>query len=191
MNVGFSDGTAKQNKAAYAAIVYQGDLKMVRGLTFFFAMALSVFSSAAMAQTGTEATTQPIAAKPKFKLASYNTEYSSAYSGGGSCATCNSGGGDSFAYAGAGGAVGGPHAMAYGRVWGGAQSNRDCSRFYHYPYVYYPQNFRGSDYYRSSDSMYNRYPPEMQIPVYNRHWHNYYPSSRRYHWGHHFILDVF
>lgn len=81
--------------------------------------------------------------------------------------------------------------MAYGRAWGGAASNRDCSRFYHYPYVYYPQNFRGNEYYRSSDSMYYRYPPEMQIPVYNRHWHNYYPSSRRYHWGHHFILDVF
>ena len=76
-------------------------------------------------------------------------------------------------------------------MWGGAQSSRDCNRFYHYPYVYYPQNFKGDEYYRSSDSMYHRYPREMQIPVYNRHWHNYYPSSRRYHWGHHFILDVF
>lgn len=81
--------------------------------------------------------------------------------------------------------------MAFGRAWGGAASNRDCSRFYHYPYVFYPQNFRGSEYYQSSDSLYNRYPPEMQIPVYNRKWHNYYPSPRRYHWGHQFILDVF
>ena len=81
--------------------------------------------------------------------------------------------------------------MAFGQTWGGAASSRDCARFYHYPYVYYPQNFRGSEYYQSSDSMYNRYPPEMQIPVYNRHWQNFYPNSRRYHWGHHFILDVF
>ena len=29
------------------------------------------------------------------------------------------------------------------------------------------------------------------IPVYNRRWHNYYPNARRYHQGHHFILDVF
>lgn len=81
--------------------------------------------------------------------------------------------------------------QAYGRSWGGAASNRDYSRFNHYPYVYYPQNFYGSEYYRSSDSMYHRYVPEMQIPVYNRQWHNYYPSNRPYHWGHHFILDVF
>lgn len=81
--------------------------------------------------------------------------------------------------------------MAYGRTWGGAASNRDSSRFYHYPYVFYPQNFRGDEYYKSNGSLYNRYPSEMQIPVYNRQWHNYYPSSRRYHWGHHFILDVF
>ena len=84
-----------------------------------------------------------------------------------------------------------PQAMAYGAVWGSGVSSRDCSRFNHYPYVFYPQNFRGNEYFRSSDSMYHRYPPEMQIPVYNRHWHNYYPSARRYHWGHHFILDVF
>ncbi|MCR9291350.1 MAG: calmodulin-binding protein [bacterium] len=81
--------------------------------------------------------------------------------------------------------------MAFGRVWGGAQSSRDCARFYHYPYVYYPQNFMGQEAFQSSDSLYYRYRPEMQIPVYNRHWHNYYPSPRRYHWGHHFITDVF
>jgi hypothetical protein len=84
---------------------------------------------------------------------------------------------------------------------------------YHYPYVYYPQNFWGRDYYRSSDDMYHRYPPEMQVPVYNRQWWNFYPqhqqdkavkdsqifpfheedrhTGERYHKGHHFILDVF
>jgi hypothetical protein len=79
---------------------------------------------------------------------------------------------------------------AYGQSWGG-QDTRDWNRFYHYPYVYYPQNFWSQDYFRSSDSMYNRYPQEMQIPVYNKRWHNFYPSNRRYHKGHHFILDVF
>lgn len=80
---------------------------------------------------------------------------------------------------------------AYGRVWGGAASNRDYERFYHYPYVYYPQNFWGNEYYRSSEDMYYRYPQEMQIPVYNKKWHNYYPEGRRFHQGHHFMLDVF
>ena len=81
--------------------------------------------------------------------------------------------------------------QAYGRSWGGGASNRDYSRFNHYPYVYYPQNFYGQEYYRSSDSLYHRYAPEMQIPVYNRQWYNYYPTNRRYHWGHHFLTDVF
>ena len=80
---------------------------------------------------------------------------------------------------------------AYGQVWGGTAGARDCNRFYHYPYVYYPQNFYGSEYYRSSDSMYYRYPAEMQIPVYNKGWHNEYPSQRRFHSGHHFLTDVF
>ncbi|WP_233148625.1 calmodulin-binding protein [Rhodopirellula sp. MGV] len=80
---------------------------------------------------------------------------------------------------------------AYGQAWGGSTSTQDWNRFYHYPYVYYPQNFWGQEYYKSADSMYYRYPPEMRIPVYNKKWHNYYPSSRRYHSGHHFILDVF
>ncbi len=80
---------------------------------------------------------------------------------------------------------------AFGQSWGNLGNSRDCNRFYHYPYVFYPQNFQSSDYYRSSDSMYYRYPPEMQIPVYNRNWHNYYPSPRRYHSGHHFLTDVF
>ena len=81
--------------------------------------------------------------------------------------------------------------QAYGAAWGGTAVPRDYSRFYHYPYVYYPHNFYGNQYYRSADSLYYRYPPEMQIPVYNRKWHNYYPYGQRYHWGHHFILDVF
>lgn len=91
---------------------------------------------------------------------------------------------------------------AYGRVWGGNYALRDYERYYHYPYVYYPQNFWGSEYFRSSDSMYYRYPPEMRIPVYNQAWHNYYPEGRhfhgaavprgpRYHQGHQFLLDVF
>lgn len=94
--------------------------------------------------------------------------------------------------AGAGyGAYGAAYGANFANTWGAAPYPRDCDRFYHYPYVYYPQNFYGSEYYRSSDSMYYRYPTEMQIPVYNRHWHNYYPSQRRYHWGHHFLTDVF
>ncbi|MCY2985111.1 MAG: calmodulin-binding protein [Planctomycetota bacterium] len=84
-----------------------------------------------------------------------------------------------------------PQAQAYGKAWGGAASNRDYERFNHYPYVYYPQNFYGNEYYRSSDSLYHRYPAEMQIPVYNRKWYNYYPTAQRYHWGHHFLTDVF
>ena len=80
---------------------------------------------------------------------------------------------------------------AYGRVWGGAYTNHDWERFYHYPYVFYPQNFWGNEYYRSDESLYFRYPPEMRIPVYNKQWHNEYPGGRRYHSGHHFMLDVF
>ena len=51
---------------------------------------------------------------------------------------------------------------AYGRVWGGAHSTQNWERFYHYPYVYYPQNFWGNEYYRSGPSLYHRYPPEMR-----------------------------
>ena len=81
--------------------------------------------------------------------------------------------------------------QAYGRAWGSTYTTQDWERFYHYPYVYYPQNYWGNEYYRSADSLYYRYPPEMRIPVYNRRWHNYYPNRRRFHSGHHFILDVF
>jgi hypothetical protein len=83
------------------------------------------------------------------------------------------------------------YGQAYGRQWGQGYSTQDWNRLYHYPYVYYPQNFWGPDYYRSSGNMYNRYPQEMRIPVYNRQWHNEYPQDRRYYGGHHFELDVF
>ena len=81
--------------------------------------------------------------------------------------------------------------QAYGRQWGLSSNTQDWERFYHYPYVYYPQNFWGDDYYRSSESLYYRYPQEMRTPVYNRRWHNEFPQARKYHWGHHFILDQF
>lgn len=81
--------------------------------------------------------------------------------------------------------------QAYGRRWGLSYSHRDYDRFYHYPYVWYPQNFWGHEYYRSADDLYFRYPPEMRIPVYNRQWFNYYPEQRKYYRGHQFILDVF
>jgi hypothetical protein len=81
--------------------------------------------------------------------------------------------------------------QAYGRQWGYSYSTQDWNRFYHYPYVYYPQNFYGDDYYRSSESLYYRYPSEMRVPVYNKQWHNYYPEGNLWHSGHHFVLDVF
>lgn len=65
----------------------------------------------------------------------------------------------------------------------------DWQRFYYYPYVYYPQNFQ--TYPESYNNLYYRYPVERRIPVYNADWHNFYPSERPYHSGHHFILDVF
>ena len=80
---------------------------------------------------------------------------------------------------------------ASGNGWGSQYNMNDWERLYHYPYVYYPQNFYGNEYYRSAQSLYYRYPAEMRVPVYNKAWHNYYPQNRRYHWGHQFILDVF
>ena len=80
---------------------------------------------------------------------------------------------------------------AYGRVWGGQYGRMDWERFYHYPYVWYPHNFYGSEYYRSSEDLYYRYPAEMRVPVYNRSWHSEYPEPSRYHQGHQFNLDVF
>ena len=80
---------------------------------------------------------------------------------------------------------------AFGRQWANSYNTQDWQRFYHYPYVYYPQNFWGNDYFRSADSLYYRYPPEMRIPVYNKKWQNEYPQARRYHMGHQFETDVF
>ncbi len=81
--------------------------------------------------------------------------------------------------------------QAYGRRWAHSYNTQDYNRFYHYPYVYYPQNFWSPDYYKTSNSLYHRYPPEMRVPVYNKYWFNYYPQGRRYHSGKHFMLDTF
>ena len=35
----------------------------------------------------------------------------------------------------------------------------------------------------SSTSMYYRYPPQRQIPVYNTAWHNFYPEPHPWHQG--------
>jgi hypothetical protein len=85
----------------------------------------------------------------------------------------------------------GAEERGFGRSWGSVHRANDWERFYHYPYVFYPQNFYSGDYYQSSESLYFRYPPEMRVPVYNLHWQNDYPQSRRYYSGHHFHLDVF
>jgi hypothetical protein len=84
-----------------------------------------------------------------------------------------------------------PNGQAFGRNWSEGFSGRDYDRFYHYPYVYYPQNFWSHEYFRSRNHLYYRYPPEMRVPVYNKQWFNYYPQPRKYHKGHHFILDQF
>lgn len=64
----------------------------------------------------------------------------------------------------------------------------DWGRFYHYPYVYYPQNFQRPMQY---DDMYYRYPIERRIPVYNKMWYNPYMEAMPYYKGNHFKLDVF
>jgi len=86
-----------------------------------------------------------------------------------------------------------PHAAqgGSGQSWVTGYNHNDWNRLYHYPYVWYPQNFYADGYYQSANDMYYRYPQEMRIPVYNRAWQNYYPKDRRYHQGHHFNLDVF
>jgi hypothetical protein len=138
-------------------------------------IAVAVSSTAvAQTQSRSQAPVRTASAETRAELAAYKQSYQGdCYSNGGSSYNPN-----------------GPKPMGQGPMWP-ATGNRDCSRFYHYPYVFYPQNFYGSEYFRSSDSMYYRYPAEMQIPVYNRQWHNEYPSEKRYHWGHHFLTDVF
>jgi hypothetical protein len=84
-----------------------------------------------------------------------------------------------------------PGTQAYGYQWGSSYNTHDWNRLYHYPYVWYPQNFYADGYYQSANDLYYRYPQEMRVPVYNKSWQNYYPKSRRYHQGHHFHLDVF
>jgi hypothetical protein len=84
-----------------------------------------------------------------------------------------------------------PGQQAYGRQWAYSAATTDWNRFYHYPYVFYPQNYYADGYMRSANDLYYRYPQEMRVPVYNRDWQNYYPKARRYHQGHHFNLDVF
>lgn len=79
----------------------------------------------------------------------------------------------------------------YAQNWSRTYNTQDWNRFYHYPYVYYPHNFWSQDYFRSSDSLYQRYPAEMQVPAYNKANHNFYPSPRRFYQGNHFRLDVF
>jgi len=81
--------------------------------------------------------------------------------------------------------------QAYGQQWAHTYNTQDWNRMYHYPYVYYPQNFYGPGYFRSAEDLYFRYPQEMRVPVYNKQWQNYYPQTRRYHKGHHFQLDTF
>ena len=65
----------------------------------------------------------------------------------------------------------------------------DWNRFNYYPYVYYPHNFQQQR--GSYDHMYYRYGPQQRVPVYNKNWHNFYPTARPYHKGNHFLLDVF
>jgi hypothetical protein len=81
--------------------------------------------------------------------------------------------------------------QAYGHQWANSYNTHDWNRLYHYPYVWYPQNYYADGYMKSANDLYHRYPQEMRVPVYNRSWQNYYPKSRRYHQGHHFQLDVF
>ena len=72
---------------------------------------------------------------------------------------------------------------------GGRGQPTDWKRFFYYPFVYYPHNFRRPR--KSFDHLYYRYGPEQRIPVFNKNWHNFYMRERPYHRGHHFILDVF
>ncbi len=81
--------------------------------------------------------------------------------------------------------------QGYGQQWARTGNAQDFQRYYHYPYVYYPHNYYSPEYLQSGPNPYNRYPAEMQVPAYNKSWMNFYPSSRRYHSGHHFRLDIF
>ena len=81
--------------------------------------------------------------------------------------------------------------QGFGRTWGNTNSVQDWQRYYHYPYQYYPQNYQSPEYYKASADPTNRYPMEMRVPQqYDKSWQNYYPVPRKYHFGHHFKLDV-
>lgn len=97
-------------------------------------------------------------------------------------------------------------AMATCLVLGVAASEvsaTDWSRFYHYPYSYFPQNYRAP--YQSADfdtgtQGYPSYPANMAFPPYYRtdlyypYWHGHYkPGGTRKsrYQGNHYILDVF
>lgn len=80
-------------------------------------------------------------------------------------------------------------------------SAEDWGRFYHYPYSYFPQNYRRP--YRSQDfdtrHGYPSHPAYMAFPPYFRT-DLYYPYHRHmkpgnnpksYYQGNHYILDVF
>lgn len=69
---------------------------------------------------------------------------------------------------------------------GRAQAS-DWNRFYYYPYVYYPHTYQRPQTY---NHLYHKYGQASRIPVYNKHWYNFYPTSKPYHSGHHFILDA-
>ena len=73
------------------------------------------------------------------------------------------------------------------RAQGGVGQPSDWGRFYHYPYVYYPDNFGRPVQY---DSLYHRYPTQRRIPVYNKLWYNPYIEPHPYYMGNHFNLDV-
>ncbi len=81
--------------------------------------------------------------------------------------------------------------QAYGNQWARQYNAQDWQRMYYYPYVYYPHNYYSADYYKSSEDLYNRYPAEMKVPAYNKDWMNYYPSTRKFHSGNHFRMDIF
>ncbi|MDR0521609.1 MAG: hypothetical protein LBH00_07125 [Planctomycetaceae bacterium] len=79
----------------------------------------------------------------------------------------------------------------FGQQWGATAGNQDWQRFYHYPYITYPHNYYSPEYFRSAPDLYHRYPPELQIPAYNKDWINFFPMPQRYHYGNHFRLDIF
>ena len=77
----------------------------------------------------------------------------------------------------------------------------DWGRFYHYPYSYFPQNYRRPFRSRDFDTKYGypQYPMYMAFPPYFRKdlyypylQHNHPGGSRKSrHQGNHYILDVF